>query len=181
MYTIIHTHVASNIKHNISLSERNTISFPYGLQPCDNELFSTLTHWGRVTHMCAGKLTIVGAGNGFLPGRRQAIVWTKVGILLTGRLGTNISEFSIVIQTFSFKKMHLIMLCANGRPFCLGLSVLSNTHVCPGWLLYAEAQKDTVIFAGFFYFWQNNVEVHFINQLTHSCTTSTRQNNIRSR
>ena len=148
MYTI--THIASNIKHNISLSERNTMSFPYGLQPCNNELFSTLIHWGRVTHMCAGKLTIVGAGNGFSPRRRHTIVWSKVKILLTVPLGTNFSELLIIIQIFSFKKMHLITSCANWRPFCLGLSVLSNTHVCPGSLLYAEAQKNSHVCSVFF-------------------------------
>ena len=30
-----------------------------------------LTHWGRVTHMCVNKLTIIGSDNGLSPGRRQ--------------------------------------------------------------------------------------------------------------
>ena len=35
-----------------------------------------LTHWGRVTHICVGKLTIIASDNGLSPGRRQAIIWT---------------------------------------------------------------------------------------------------------
>ena len=65
-----------------------------------------LTHWGRVTHICVGKQTIIGSDNGLSPGRRQAIIWTNAGILLTEPLGTKFSENLIKIQTFSFKKMH---------------------------------------------------------------------------
>ena len=38
-----------------------------------------LTHWGRVTHICVGKLTIIGSDNGLSPERRQAIIWTNIG------------------------------------------------------------------------------------------------------
>ena len=65
-----------------------------------------LTHWGQVTHICVGNLTIIGSDNGLSPGRHQAIIWTNAGILLIGLLGTNFSEILIRIQTFSFKKMH---------------------------------------------------------------------------
>ena len=51
-----------------------------------------LTHWGRVTHICVGKLTTIGSDNGLSPGRRQAIIWTNDGILLIRTLGTNFSE-----------------------------------------------------------------------------------------
>ena len=60
-----------------------------------------LTHWGRVTHICIGKLINIGSDNGLSPGRRQAIIWTNVGILLIRPLGTNFSEIVIEIQTFS--------------------------------------------------------------------------------
>ena len=66
-----------------------------------------LTHWGRVTHKCVGKLTIIGPDNGLSPGRRQAVIRTNAGILLIGTLGTNFSEILGKIHTFSFKKMHL--------------------------------------------------------------------------
>ena len=84
-----------------------------------------LTHWGRVTHICVGNLTIIGSDNGLSPGRRQAIIWTNDIILLIGPLGTNFSEILIKIDTFSFKKMHLKMSSAKWRPFCLGRNVLN--------------------------------------------------------
>ena len=43
-------------------------------------------HWGRVTHICVGDLTIIDSENGFSLDRRQAIFWTNAGILLTGPL-----------------------------------------------------------------------------------------------
>ena len=82
-----------------------------------------LTHW--VTHICVGNLISLGPDNGLSPGRRQAIIWTDAGILLIGLLGTNFSEISIDIHTFSFTKMHLKMSSAKWRPFCLGLNVLN--------------------------------------------------------
>ena len=85
---------------------------------------SLLTHWGRATHICVGKLTIIGSDNGLSPGRRQAIIWTNAGIFLIGPLGTNFSEILIRIQTFSFRKMHLKISSAKWRPFCLGLNEL---------------------------------------------------------
>ena len=83
-----------------------------------------LTHWGRVMHICVSELTIIGTDNGLSPGRRQAIIWNNAGLLLIEPLGTNFSEISIEIQTFSIKKMHLNMSSAKWRPFCLGLNVL---------------------------------------------------------
>ena len=92
------------------------ITYPY------QNLQAGLTHWGRATHICVGKLTIIGSDNGLSPDRRQTIIWTNAGILLIEPIGTNFSEILIGIQTFSFKKM----LSAKWRPFCLGLNVLTN-------------------------------------------------------
>ena len=78
-----------------------------------------LTHWGWVTHICLGNLIIIDSDNGLSPGRRQAIIWTNAGILLTAPLGTNFIETLIRIQTFSFKKIHLKMTSAKWRPFCI--------------------------------------------------------------
>ena len=86
----------------------------------------TLTHWGWVTHICVGNLTIIVSDNGLSPGRRQAIIWTNAGILLIQTLGTNFSENLGKINSFSFSKMHLKMSSGKCRPFCLGLNVLSN-------------------------------------------------------
>ena len=78
--------------------------------------FGPLIHWGRVMHICVGKLTIIRSDNGLSPGRRRAIIWTNAGILLIRPLGTNFSEVLIGIQPFSFKKMYLKMY-AKWRPF----------------------------------------------------------------
>ena len=105
----------------------------YGIVPTCARFCHTvhLTHWGRVTHICVVKLTIIGSDNGLSPGRRQAIIWTNAGILLIGPLGTNFIEILIGIQTFSFKKIHLKMSSAKWCPFCLGLNVLKHnvSHV----------------------------------------------------
>ena len=97
--------------------------------------FTVLTHWGRATPICVGKLTIIGSDNGLSPARRQAIIWTNAGILLITPLGTNLNEILIEILTFSFKKMCLKVSSAKWRPFCLGLNVLTHywgrvTHIC---------------------------------------------------
>ena len=85
---------------------------------------NVLTHWGRVTHICVSELTIIGSDNGLSPGRHQAIIWNNAGLLSIEPLGTNFSEISFGIQTFSFTKMHLKMSSAKWRPFCLGPNVL---------------------------------------------------------
>ena len=63
-----------------------------------------LTHWGRVTHIRVGKLTIIDSDNGMSPGRRQAIIKTNAGILLIETLGTNFSEILSEIHTFNSRK-----------------------------------------------------------------------------
>ena len=85
---------------------------------------STLTHWGQVTHICIGKLTIIGSDNGLLPGRNQAIIWTNAGILLIGPSGTNFSLIFIEIRRFSFQKMNFKMSSGKCRPSCLCLKGL---------------------------------------------------------
>ena len=94
-----------------------------------SQCMTVLTHWGRVTHICVSKISIISSDNGLSPGRRQAIIWTSVGILLIGPLGTNFSEILNEIYTFSFKKMHLKMSSGKWRPFCLGLNVLITAKV----------------------------------------------------
>ena len=88
-----------------------------------------LTHWGRVTHICVRKLTIIGSDDGLLPGQRQAIIWTNAGILIFGPLGSYFCEIVIEIDTFSFKKMHLKLSSVKWRPSCLGLNVLIGQQV----------------------------------------------------
>ena len=96
---------------------------PYGKKK------SWLTHWGRVTHICVGKLTIIGSDNGLSPGWCQAIIWTNAGILLIRPLGTNFSEILIGIQTFSFKKMRWKCCLPNGiyQPQCVNIGCAPTT------------------------------------------------------
>ena len=70
------------------------------------ELNSAWQVFAQVTHIYVSNLTTSGSDNGLLPEQHQAIIWTNVGILSIGPLGTNFSEILIEIDTFSFKKMH---------------------------------------------------------------------------
>ena len=81
-------------------------------------------HWGWVIHTCVSNLTIIGPDNVLSPGQCQAIIWTNVGILLIEPWGTNFSEISIEILTFSFKKMHLKVLFAKRQPSHPAINVL---------------------------------------------------------
>ena len=98
-----------------------------------------LTHWGRVTHICVGGLTIIGSDNGLSLGWRQAIIWANAGMLLIGPLGTGFREMLIGIQIFSFTKMRMKMSSAKWRPFCLGLNVLTHYF---RWLNAKEANPQ---------------------------------------
>ena len=109
----------------------NEVTWAWYSQVTDKSTLSTayLTHWGRVTHICVSKLTITGPDNGLSPGRRQDIIGTNAGILLIRTLGTNFSEISIKINTFSLTKMHLAMSSGRRQPSCLGLDVLSENSI----------------------------------------------------
>ena len=85
---------------------------------------SHLSHWGRMTHICVSKLTIIGSDNGLSPGRWQAIIWTNAGILFIGHLGKKFSE------------TRMKMSSAKWRPFCLGLNVLKMMKFY--WRIYAS-------------------------------------------
>ena len=78
-----------------------------------------LTHWGQAMYICVSKLPIFGWDNGLSPGRRQAIIWTNAGLLSIGPLGTEFSEISIEIYTFSFMKMHRKMAAILSQPQCV--------------------------------------------------------------
>ena len=95
-------------------------------RPCIIYFSQSLTHWGRVTHICVSKRTIIGSDNGLSAGRRQAIIiiWTNAGILLIGQLGTSFNGILIKIHIILFTKIHLKMSSRKWRPSCLGLNVL---------------------------------------------------------
>ena len=62
----------------------------------------------------------IGSDNGLSLIRHQAIIQTNAGLLSIRPLETNFSEILIMIQNFSFTKMHLKILFAKLRPFCPG-------------------------------------------------------------
>ena len=67
---------------------------------------SYLTHWGWVMHILISKLTIISLDNGLSPGRRQAIIWTNVGILLIGPFQWNLNQnLYIFIQENAFENV----------------------------------------------------------------------------
>ena len=82
-----------------------------------------LTHWGRVTHICVVKQTIIGSDNGLSPGRRQAIIRTNAGILSIGTFGTNLRNFKwnscIFIQGNAFENVVWKMAAILSRPQCV--------------------------------------------------------------
>ena len=84
-----------------------------------------------MTHICVGKLTLIGSDNGLSPGRRQAIIWTNSGLLLIRHLGVNFNEIQIGIQTFSLKKNafeNVVCKMASilPRPQCVNTTQASN-------------------------------------------------------
>ena len=85
----------------------------------------------------------IGSDNGLSAGRRQAIISTSGRMLLIWPLGTNFSEISIDIQTFSFKEIHFKMSSGKWRPFCLGLNVLNDMDLCVQWHESQQFMKIT--------------------------------------
>ena len=74
-----------------------------------------------MTHICVGKLNIIGSGNGLSPGRHQAIILTITGILLIGPPETNFNEFIIEINALLFTKIRLKYWAGKWWPFCIGI------------------------------------------------------------
>ena len=91
---------------------------------------ASLTHWGRVTHICVSKLTIIVPDKGLSPDRRQAIIWINAGRLLNRTSGTKFREILSEIHKFPFKKMQLKMSSAKRRPFCLNPNALIDNIYC---------------------------------------------------
>ena len=60
------------------------------------------------------------SGNGLAPIRRQAITWTNTALSSTGTLGTNFSDITIRIWSFSTNNMRLKTSSVKRQPFCFG-------------------------------------------------------------
>ena len=67
---------------------------------CVSPIGPVFPQGGRVAHIYVGNLTIIGSDNGLSPGRRQAIIWTRAGILLIEPLETNFNEIWFEIHSF---------------------------------------------------------------------------------
>ena len=120
--------MASAVKMNINIWSRLQV-FP-SINGLNNSYSTiTLTHWGRVKHICVSRLTIIGSDNGLSPGRRQAIIWTNVGTLFIEPLGTNFSE--ILIENLTFHSRICVWKCRlrNGGHF-VSVSMCYNVADC---------------------------------------------------
>ena len=126
------------LKINANLSQSLSLMSIHTQLDCPH-----LTHWGRVTHKCVSKFSIIGSDNGLSPSRRQSIIWTNAGILLTEPLGTNFSEILIKIHTFSFKKMHLKHRLKKAailsRPQCVNTQMPGDAYKCQ-WIRSSSVQ-----------------------------------------
>ena len=93
----------------------------------------SLTHWGRVTHICVSKLTITGSDNGLSPGWCQVIIWINAGILLIRSLGTlqwNLKWNScIFIQENACEYVICEMAAILSQPQCVN-SLRHGQNVC---------------------------------------------------
>ena len=93
----------------------------------DYLFFLLVTHWGRVTHICVGKQTIIVSDNSLSPGRRQAIIWANDGILFIGPLEQTSVKFQSKFQHFIHKNSIESAVCEMAsilsRPKCVKQSL----------------------------------------------------------
>ena len=127
-----------------------------------------LTHWGRVTHICVSKLTIIGSDNGLSPGRRQAIIWTSDGISLIAPLGKNLSGILIKIHTSSLKKS--ILKCRLGNAVILSRPQCVNEQKKWCLILYSKIaillcnyNKKNNFHDARHILWRSNSVLHYAN------------------
>ena len=106
-----------------------------------------LPRWGRGTHICVGKLVIIGSDNGLSPRRRRATIWTNVGISSIWPLGTNVSEVLVGIHTFWFNKMHLKMFffCEMVSTWSRPQSVKTAMLMSVSWSIWYHAWANVVL------------------------------------
>ena len=65
---------AQYLRENMETIDENVTKESGSTQEVLPNIWSLLTHWSRVTHICVGNLAIIGSDNGLSPGRRQAII-----------------------------------------------------------------------------------------------------------
>ena len=86
-------------------------------------LSRSLTHWGRVTHICVGKLTIIGSDNGLSPSHYLNQRWNIVNWTLRNKLQLNFDRNSnIFIEENTFENVVWELLFISSRPQCVKAS-----------------------------------------------------------
>ena len=86
---------------------------------------NVLSHWGRVTHICVGKLTNFVSDNGLLSGRRQGHYLNQCWNIVNWTLRENLQWNLIGI----IEENALKMSSTKWRPFCLSLNVLNKRNM----------------------------------------------------
>ena len=140
-----------------------------------NDFSNYLTHWGWVTHICVGKLIIIGSNNGLSPDRCQAIIWTNAGLLSIGPLRTYFSENLFKIQQFSLRILHVKMSSAKWRPSCLGINVLNKQRQKNPKVTWVRRRGQvTCQVTGFrigdrkrYWYWNTTVTFYMLQQLAY--------------
>ena len=94
-----------------------------------------LTHWGRVTHVCVGNLTIIGSDNGLSPGGRSHNLnqcWNIVNWTPRNNLLWNVNRNSyIFIHENQFENVVWKMAAILSLPQCVKRkSVLGIKFLC---------------------------------------------------
>ena len=105
---------------------------------CILEPVRKLTRWGRVTHICVGKLTIIGSDNGLSPGRYSHYLnqcWNIVNWTLRNKFQWNFNRNSNI---FIYENRMKIS-SAKWRSFCPCLNVLTHYF---RWLNAKEANPQ---------------------------------------
>ena len=91
--------------------------------------WSALTHWGRVTHICVNKLTIIGSDNDLSPGRQATShylnqCWNIVNWTLGNKLQWYLNRNSyILIQENAFEYVVRKLAAILSRPQCVNILV----------------------------------------------------------
>ena len=104
-----------------------------------------------LTHICVSKLCIINSDNELLPGRRQAIIWTNVGIFLFLTLRNNLQwdvnrNSYIFIQGNPFENVACEMAAILFRPQCLNRVMNSQWFCCTfAWMALQIHSNNTRI------------------------------------
>ena len=90
-----------------------------------------LTHWGRVTHICVSKITIIGPDNGSTPSRR----WNFVNLNLRNKLKWNFNRNQyIFVQENAFEYVVWKTAAILPRPPCVNRAVFAFLWLSPSQL-----------------------------------------------